>query len=964
MTAQEFSAADPMESWLSKTVRNRVLRERYITSWRTWSTHLMDPAGLSHWILRIAEHPALQSWLLEMFSQETLPRFLSIIAYSPYLAQRLLANPEYFRDSFQWSLGAWEQTREEWAEKLERFLALHSTLEPATALAIFRHWGWFRILSFDVTEGSDLTTVTQQLSCLADVVVSKAYERAMAYQRERMDNREPDRLGRASPLPVAVFALGKWGGEELNYSSDIDLLLLFGHDDTLTQSSRQDIQELAIRMLDTLRVFTPAGRSYRVDLRLRPLGREGELVVSLAQAKHYYKSWADLWEKQALMKCRYVCGDERVGAEWNDEVHNILSDTPKISNLISTMIQLREKRVQKLGRDAALDVKEGPGGLRDIEFLVQLLQWMNWRDHPIVRKGNTLKALAGLHNLGLLQTREYRALHEAYGFLRRCEHILQIEENLQKFQIPSDPKGRKLFAHKMGYRGERAEEDFHLAYSRITGTVVRILRVVLSRIEKDTSPAPVLTLTPKSDIEKQRWDELVRAEPAIEDLISREEWSRWIGVILQQPFYSGIRHHLQWTAHLLHDDQEIRRFFNEHPGWIRIIQDMLLLSPILSESFWRFGRLLGEQPVQRLFNMGVDWVQWLGNGSPDAEEWDLTRRVRAMELVMGFLEFSRHISLEETHHLQTLKTDAVCRITWSKRLQDTLENLNLLPLDRFVETSPVWIIAVGRWGSKEMDWGSDADMLVVLDKEAAQRLGWATTDYAASSWIRQWLAELARWTPWGYLVNADLRLRPFGQSGELVQTCGQILEYVHKVAKPWEMLAFLKSRLIHGNDGAFGLWMEAIRDIWRLRGWDLEVVRSDIKKQRMLWSQTYPVNDLKFGPGGWLDWWMMVHLYQIESGWWEENFWNQQRNSLHWAERMKESGWLNDKEYEAFQVLSQVSHLWRLSGFRTRTCGERELQIFDARLAAAGDDRRDRIRIWLEARDVLKHGLEKRLSIH
>lgn len=909
---------DEVTVWLESAVQNRILRTTYQQRWQQWAQDLPDAHIVASWLVRSAEHPSLRPWILSLFEQESLPSLLTIIAYSPFLAQRILAHPRYFKDLFQTKIQVLTPSRESWFESLERFLLLHSGLDIQSAFALFRDRSWARILAADILRQLSLAEVTEQLSLLADVIVTKAF--MVAASPSSRASGVPAVDGSSKDIRFAVLALGKWGGMELNYSSDIDLMIVAEPIPGLPDSARPEImhvlQERVVRALDLIRSYTPYGRPYRVDLRLRPLGHEGEVVIPSTQAERYYTNWADFWEKQALIKLRFVCGDAEFGRSFVKKAQTFLLPVPSFDELFQRLEALRQERFRQLGSQAALNVKEGPGGLRDIEFLVQILQWFHWEAHPIVRQANTLKALQILLDIGALTPSAFRILYQGYVFLRRCEHILQIEENRQVFELPRTPEDRYRFARKMGYAPpdpwRRFEQDYLLITRRVTEQWDH-LRSLAPSLPGKSRPS---VFEPSGELARQRWDDLVRDEPAMVAFANKPDWTPWFEKVLESPVFPDVRHHLLWTVKLIHDHPDLEKMLHERPGWHRIIQSLMVASPVLAESLWRYGELLTEPVVQRLFQADVDWGMWLTRGGDIRDAWPLTKRIRAMELVLAMLEFGQQLTLSQLWSLHSLKTEIILRSTATEHFSDYIEDTVEDPPSWVYQQPPVWIISLGRLGCREMDWGSDADIIVVFDNAVMHRLGISDPVYSLTRWVRRWMQDLGRWTRWGYLVDADLRLRPFGSSGELVHNASRVLDYFAHQARVWEMLSFLKGRLIFGNNRAFADWMRELQAIWQDRGWNVSTVKGEMKEMLKQWARTYPDNHLKFGHGGWMEWWFRVHLFQMDRGWHQQEFWDRPGSSYEWLRQMYHAGYLDDEEREGYERLFRFLHWWRLMGYK------------------------------------------------
>ena len=300
-----------------------------------------------------------------------------------------------------------------------------------------------------------------------------------------------------------MIALGKLGGHELNYSSDIDLMFLYSANgetagpDKIT--NKEFFKRAANQLTALLSTYTPEGLCYRVDLRLRPEGSLGEVCISLDGARQYYTSRARDWELQMMIKARVAAGHRATGRELLDfvepRIYSTTLDFSAIEQLSETRARLNEKLASKKhGRPvtANLDVKLERGGIRDIEFLVQCLQRLHGGAEPWVRHGGTLLALARLQDKDFLSDAEYGQLASAYQFLRHVEHRLQFADDRQTHRLPDDPMELELLARRMP--GGGSAEWLLVEIRRHFEQVVEIYeRVVHSRgAANETAPAQTM----------------------------------------------------------------------------------------------------------------------------------------------------------------------------------------------------------------------------------------------------------------------------------------------------------------------------------------------------------------------------------------------------------------------------------------------------------------------------------------
>ncbi|MEN0110063.1 MAG: DUF294 nucleotidyltransferase-like domain-containing protein, partial [Planctomycetota bacterium] len=383
---------------------------------------------------------------------DRLAALLTLLASSRAVADQLAEEPHWFdavhRDDRP-------PSRDTLVDELLAELA--GVTDPAVAADTLRRAKrreTTRIAYADVVRGASVAAVSGQVSALADAVL----EAAVAFTRRRLDERFGVPLRRdGERARFCVLALGKLGGAELNYSSDIDLVFLYdedGHTDhPRTTTNREYFDRLA---QETLRLVGPAstgGAGYRVDLRLRPDGSRAPICQPLASMVAYYDTRGRTWERQAFIKARAAAGDHDLGDEllatlrpWVYRTYLSLADIAGIKALKRRI----EHRSEREGADDR-NVKTGRGGLRDVEFVIQFLQLLNGGALPEVRTGNTLEAIERLQRAGCLTPAERGRLEEGYHFLRRVEHRLQLLHDQQTHTLPDTPGELRALAVRLGY---------------------------------------------------------------------------------------------------------------------------------------------------------------------------------------------------------------------------------------------------------------------------------------------------------------------------------------------------------------------------------------------------------------------------------------------------------------------------------------------------------------------------------
>lgn len=278
--------------------------------------------------------------------------------------------------------------------------------------------------------------------------------------------------------PPALLALGKLGGRELNFSSDVDLLFVYDvREDEDPPTRAAEVTRLIRHLKSELEMPGDEGFAYRVDLDLRPEGRAGVLANPVDAALAYYESFGAEWERQMLIRLRKVTGPEAAADRFAEGVLPFVYRRligPDVMRGVHDMKTRIESERRDAGRDLEASLKEGPGGIRDVEFLVQAFQLLEGGRHPELRSGNVLDMLRALGELSLLPARSVESLCDAYLWLRRAEHSLQLAEEQQTDRVPRDPAAQTALARRMGYRadsGPQVRDAFLEDWTRVRSEV-------------------------------------------------------------------------------------------------------------------------------------------------------------------------------------------------------------------------------------------------------------------------------------------------------------------------------------------------------------------------------------------------------------------------------------------------------------------------------------------------------------
>jgi len=805
----------------------------------------------------LARQPVLLHYLLALFS------------YSRFLSETLVQQPDLItwlaRDKNMNHVKAKEDLLEEYA----RFEISALDDDPALTLARFKRREYLRITLKDILAMAGLGETTLELSLLADVLLEKALERAQRELQARYGAPQAtDARGRLVPARFAVVSLGKLGGEELNYSSDVDLLFLYdGEGETSVAAGRRLANSeyfirLAQRLLQLVAGVTPQGAVFRVDLRLRPRGGEGDLAISLPAALHYYQRRAREWELQMLLKARHSAGDAGLVRDFQRGVEPFLYRGEMHFAAVESVLGARGQFDRKL--DAAggdrVNLKLAPGGIRDIEFLVQCLQRLYGRDDPWVRAAGTLVGLQKLYDKNYLAGRDHFRLASAYQFLRRVEHRLQLEQGHQTHTLPRGRGPLALLARRCGVSGaEQLEQQLHEHLQQVRSIYERTLPRAARAAEPEgfALRAPEVPTLP-GELSYGEILRLVRAQ--------NSPLAEAVAVLDVPPRAHKAVH--RFLAAALASSTTFERV-SRAAAALPLAIDLLRLSEPLAALLLRRPERLGALLPLLETHAGVGEAQLeiplrgaAGSGLAlvAPRTTSLTEAMAALreafrEAVFGWgaRAVCARRPVEESMREYTALTEDVLRVGLAIAAEEK----------RTGETPRLAVIALGRLGTAEMDLDSDADLVFVvgrLDEQAEAR-----------SLAERFLHVVSGYTREGTLFPVDVRLRPRGGEGELAPTAEGFLDYFSTAAEAWEAVTYLKARPVAGDLELGERLCAEVRARLAQRFSDPTGVRAALREMRQrLEAEAAKVQsgaeNFKTGPGGVYDLDFLVSAAALASG--------------------------------------------------------------------------------------------------
>jgi [glutamine synthetase] adenylyltransferase / [glutamine synthetase]-adenylyl-L-tyrosine phosphorylase len=895
---------------------NRWIREKAAAS--------LNAPQVETTLVQLSERwPATAESLVSVVEQYPLGEsaLLHLLAVSSICATRLTRNPETL---------LWLRQPEVCLASrgyAEMFSELHARANDSIAkenFAALRFWKgreMTRVALRELANVAPLEETTAELSQIAEICIRGVFEHWDAEFRRRYGSPKSE---------FAILALGKLGGSELNHSSDVDLLFLYSDEGQLTPhlSYHEFFNRLGKKILETFLAPHPEGSLFRVDLRLRPEGSAGPLARSLESMENYYAGFGETWERLALIKTRGIAGSRELAYEFLRQHQPFIYPKSRTPDLLYEIANIK-RRIERdvVGPDnLERDVKLGIGGIREIEFIVQALQLIHGAHHPFLQEPSMLKALRALRQLDLLPRDEVLTLDKTYRFLRRVEHRLQIEAEQQTHTVPQQPEALQRLACSLRFS---SVEDFTAALQER----MRAVRLIFRRIISETGVEP-------AKIDLEIFNDQKRAAKALADL-TQGPTSFHIAPRTRQTFRKLRPILLQWLTKAADPDATLNQFvrFVEAYGLRSLLFELLVTNPRLlelliktfdasrfaSELLIRRPQLLEEITRDQTFyesRSTAENLRRLDSLGANTSNLDPIRAYRQRQLLRIVLRDALGLAKPEAIFTELSDLAEACLLFVSK----------LLGSERLT------VVALGKFGGREISYGADLDIVFVGDDiRAAQNL----------------IVTMAQPTAEGNIWVLDARLRPEGEKGPLVCSLETYQTYYASRAQPWELQALTRARAVTGplqNE-----FIEIAKRVWGIAGQHVELgVRIDsmlerIRRERGSGSDFL---DFKTGTGGMIEGEFLVQALQMREDIWEPN----------WGcalDRLRENGRMTD---------SETTKLKNAYGF-LRRC-ESVLRRFDNKSVSAfpsdpSEQRKLAIRLGHQDLDVFRAKyVDARESVH
>ena len=949
--------------------------------WQKLAAASADAARVRHFLGRLAEAGAGPR--LQQLSADSGRVLAALLSGSRALGNTLAAHPDWL-PALDIELLRFPRRAEglgrEVQSRLNPKLAAGDVAGALQELRGFQQREMLRLAARDLARLGNVADIIREISDVADVclaAVERLCRRQFIERFGRPYHQDPD--GNWQPTEFGVLGLGKLGGQELNFSSDVDLMFLYTEEGEVfkeppagkktpraVMSNHQFFNKLAEAFSAEVSRATPDGTLYRVDLRLRPEGDTGPLCRSLESYENYYAEWGQTWERMMLIKARHVAGDESLSAEFLEMIQPFRYPPALSADVLREVAAVKDRiETEVVGADELeRNVKLGRGGIREIEFIAQSLQILHAGKLPFLQTAQTLSCLAKLAQYKLLTEEEAQQLDAAYRFLRDVEHRLQMEENQQTHILPADSAARRRLARLMDCRSLAAFERVLLAHQHN-------VRRVYDRLLKVESPKVQTRLPPEFDGAEEDWKRLLAAhafrdpETAFRLLKEFAEGPGYVHIsprtteLARQlivkflalcPNQSAIRN--PQSAILSDPDRVVTRLdsyleaYGSHAALLEMwhanpqaFELMLLLfdrseflaetairTPDLIDDFVAGGRLRQRKTAPEI-------LKDLRHGHRDADQFFWLRRYHEAEWMrLGLRDILGLADFEQNLVELSALADAC--------LQYALE---VVMRKNKIRTPPFVIIGLGKLGGCEIDYGSDLDLLFVTDAKPKalpklQRLAVNVMDL------------LSRRTEQGIVFHTDARLRPDGEKGLLVNTLAAGGEYYRQRAQLWEIQALTRTRPVAGDlelGDRFQKMAAALTDFrsaglptgmkgkpHRVTGrsgdrrsalpvcftadWKRQIHQMRLRVEKERTPRGQDALAIKTGRGGLMDAEFIAQTLCLENGW-------QEANTLRALERAREAGTLPEAE----KLLENYRKLRRVEGILRRWSYEGETVLPD-----------------------------------
>lgn len=742
-----------------------------------------------------------------------------------------------------------------------------SVAETFSALRALKRREMLRITVRDLANIALLAETVGELSALADFCLQRGLGAALRDMIAR--NGEPH-------AQFAIFGMGKLGGQELNYSSDIDLIFAYSDEGTVGKLSHHDFFTRVVEsVIKGFRESDDNGSLFRVDLRLRPEGNSGPVTRSLESYENYYAAFGEVWERMALQKTRCCAGDAELGYEFIQHLQPFCFPKHLSVSSLDEIFRIKGRIEAEILKDGGLErhVKLGRGGVREIEFTVQALQLLHGARHAFSQESGTLKALKALQRLDLLAASDSLALTKAYVFLRRVEHRLQMREDRQTHVVPADRAYQTELARGLGYA---SHDEFDAEWKVHVQFVRSFFEKILCGKNGDTSietPIPDWSApsTERDDVlKKLGFEQVERAASTMQILAYGPDYAH-VSERTRELFkrlYPDVFRILPTLARPDFVLQQFERFIGSYGSRAALYELLVSNTKMLELLFKLFdhSRFLTDVIVhQPAFLEAIAFEGLLGL-VPDRKQMETLfsketaespesrlRLFKRAELLR--IELRDILGLEPSIEATSNQISQLAEVCLAQAVKIASSEKGGRNKSGAKGDSGLCLIGMGKFGTHELSYGSDLDVLFIGGApEVASRV----------------IALMSQEREEGIVFKVDARLRPDGEDGPLTLPLEAYVRYYQKRAQFWEKQSLTRARVVAGDPHLGKAFMKMVAKILYERPLRDEE-RKEIKAMRLRIEQERgdsadPAREFKTGAGGLVDVEFLVQAQQLLHG--------------------------------------------------------------------------------------------------
>lgn len=774
----------------------------------------------------------------------------------------------------------------------------------------------------DITGTADFQTTVRRISGLATAILTCTMQYVSSV------------LGMDMTKGFSIIGMGKLGAGELNYSSDIDIMYT-ASDQLYEQTGVQKITRFAEQLTSLLSAQMPDGLIYRTDLDLRPDGKQGMLVPSLARMLTYYESWGETWERLALIKAAHCAGDEELSRAFLEGVRPFVFRKYLDFSTIDALKDIKQRIQLSLikGFEQTWDVKLGEGGIRELEFYIQVMQLIRGGKEKGLRVRSTAGAIQSLSQQGIIRENSAADLTQSYILLRTLEHRIQQYQMLQSHRMPQDKKSERRVLRGILPPDERLEADAHTVAAAKLASAQEIIHNAFQelfyeqeKIMETQRPGDIVKLflpdtpddTIKQKLAKMGFRDIGKTLEYIKLLrdgipgARYSEKTKRIFHWLTPVFLKSTSETVDPDASLEHLVEFMKKIgargifyslLKENPKTLSTLIQFFSMSDYLSHLLINYPEYLDSLVLARYVSLErsyQDLYNELNEAYHQLDDYEdklrLIREFKIKEtLRIGINDINDNLNIVEVSEQLSNLADVIIAITLKFVIEELEPVYGVLP---DMDDNGIAVIGMGKLGSRELNYNSDLDLVFIYGSESQTTKQMSAQEYC-SKIVQRFITAISISTESGHAYNIDTRLRPSGNLGPLVAHIDSFTQYHRESSMLWEKQALLKSRWIIGPQKLQDTFFSTIKNVLSSVRKD-EGLRKEIHDMRMRLEKSVQEDassfNFKKGVGGLMDIEFIIQYLELLYG--NEDPAVFEKNTFLALEVLMEKGYIRKKDMD------------------------------------------------------------------